>query len=220
MGRFLQSHSPKTLHPGALPPSTSYMLSCLHFVLPQKCGRLLLPFGCLPGHSCPTELDFTVDGCLHAPCTTDCYCCCGRADSAAGRSLPFWPSPASPGEGRGALQGGSAWRQLFLTKTTWDGVAGCPGLTPEAGASLVYTGQPQQELEKSPSRLMRRCFDLLKHPSPVVLTVGLKWWCPGAQYKTQNPTSTHVCCPREHCAHALACCPSPAPVLLTSIQEK
>lgn len=142
------------LHPGALPPGTSYMLSSLHFVLPQKCGRLLPLLGHLPGRSWLTELHFTVDGHLHAPCTTarscmtpdgPCYHCCRGADSAAGGSVPFWPSPTSPGRGRDALQRGFAWRQHFSAQTTQDTVAGCPRLIPEAGTSLGCTGQPQQE---------------------------------------------------------------------------
>lgn len=146
----------------------------LHFAQPQKCGKLLPRLAAFPGHSCPTELEFTVDGHLHAPCTMhNSMQLHGTRQfllpllrRGCGGSLPFWPNPASLGSSRDALQKGPAWRQLFLAQTTQDGVAGCSGLTPEAGTSLGSRGQPQQEQEKSPGRLMGRCFELLKHPSP------------------------------------------------------
>lgn len=101
----------------------SHMLSCLHFVLPQKQDGLLPRLGPFPGHSCLTQLGVTGTRLLRCCSTSSLFRCC-EGLPVLRAVWPLRPSPASLARDSDGLQR-STWRQLFLAQNTKDH---CPRL--------------------------------------------------------------------------------------------
>lgn len=163
----------------------------LHAELPALCPapemwQVIAPLGCLPGPSCRTELGFTADRHLHAPRTTACSCTAPLATAAAeglteltGGVTAFLAMPRFSGQGQRC-----SVDRLCLDPALF-------GSNHPGWCCWLLQAHPTGRHRAAPAGAGEvpqwTHGEMLKASFPMVLTVGLNWWCPGGQHKTLNP---------------------------------